>query len=117
MAVSYTKDQRVYARENNMHLCTIAARGIEHQGPSSEIKSRLIEDCALHAMCIRDDAPFERIDKLNLPSDVSDAMECIKLSIVRHSALGFEDIERHEWLLVLNALRHFVLMLKSSEQT
>jgi hypothetical protein len=81
---------------------------------TSKIKSQLMVDCALHVMCMNDDLPFERTSKMNLPSDVADVLEDCKLSIVRHRASDFADIEKHEWLLVLNALRHFVLLPKKS---
>lgn len=73
MAVSYEKEMRAHAKANQMDLCTVAARGIVMQGPSSEIKSRLIEDCALHTMCLKDETPFERIK--DLPCDVAECLE------------------------------------------
>jgi hypothetical protein len=112
VAVSYDKSQRAYAKEHNMDLCTVAARGMVCQGPSSEIKSRLIEDCACHTLVLKDDKPFFRIEKL--PPDVADVLEDFKLAIVRHRASDFEDIKQHELLLVLNALRHFVLIPKKA---
>jgi hypothetical protein len=114
MSVSYTKEQRAIAKEKNKHLCTVAARGVECQGAYSEIQSELVADCAYHTMCMKDDLPFERLGDVKLPNDVADLLEECKLSIVRHRANGFEDIEQHEWLLFLNTLRHFVLMPKKS---
>jgi hypothetical protein len=112
MAISYDKKMRAHAKENNMQLCSVAARGIQWQSPVSNIQAWLVEDCALHAMCMKDDLPFDRLKKIKLPMDVANILEDCKLSIVRHRASNFTDIEQHEWLLILNALRHFVLMPK-----
>ena len=112
MAVSYDKEQRAYAKEHKMDLCTVAARGITTQGPARTTKARLIQDCALHTMCLKEDLPFECIKDIKLPPDVANLLEDFKLSIVRHRASGFVDIDQQDFLSVLNALRHFVAMPK-----
>lgn len=110
MAVSYDKEQRAYAKKHNLDLCTVASRGITTQGPASLVKARLIQDCALHTICLKDEKPFECISEIKLPSDVANLLEDFKLSIVRHRASGFVDLSQQDFLAVLNALRHFVAM-------
>lgn len=114
MSISYTKEQRAIAKEKNLHLCTIASPAVARQGAYSKIEMQLIDDCALHTMCMKDDLPFERIGEVELPGDVADLFEECKLSIIRHRSNDFQDIKQHEWLLLLNTLRHFVLMPKKS---
>lgn len=112
MTVSYTKEQRAYAKENGLHLCTVATCDVMFQGPRSEMQMRLIRNTALHTMTMNDDAPFEIVKEMELSNDIANWLEDAKLSIVRQRASGFEDIQQYELLDILNALRHFVMMSK-----
>jgi len=110
MSVSYDKEQRAYAKANGMDLCTVAARGIVYQTPAKEIKSRLIEDCALHTMVLKEDKPFASISDIQLPSEIAEIVEQLKLYIVRQRATNFDEMPRHELMAVFNSLRHYLLM-------
>jgi hypothetical protein len=115
MGVSYDKEQRAYAKEHNLDLCTVAAPGITTQGPARITKARLIQDCALHTMCLKEDLPFKCIENVKLPSDVADLLEDFKLSIVRHRESGFVDFSQQDFLSVLNALRHFAVLPRDNK--
>lgn len=112
MSVTYTKEQRAYAKENGLHLCTVATYDVTFQGPRSELQSVLLRNAAFHMLEMNDDQPFKHTKEITLPSDVANWLEDCKLSIARQRASGFPDIKPHELLDILNALRHFVMMPK-----
>lgn len=82
------------------------------QGPFEEVELQLIDNAATHVTIVSsgNKKPFDVLKDEELPSDVANALEEFKLSIVRHRASKFEDVSQYTLLTVLNALRHFVLV-------
>lgn len=110
MSVSYTKEQRELAKRKGLHLCTVASRGIVLQGCHDAVSAGLIEDCAVHLMCLYEGQPFKAVTGMEIPVDLSDAFEDLKFAITRQRAMEFSGFERHKVLALLNSLRHYVLM-------
>lgn len=52
-------------------------------------------------------APFANL--ADLPDDLADAMETIKLAILRHKVAGWSEVSRDDVLASLESLRHLVL--------
>lgn len=53
--------------------------------------------------------PFENLLEKNLPDDLADAMEAMKLAILRHKLAGWAEIGRDDVLAVLDALKLLAL--------